>query len=326
MFFTGGTISMRFDPALGGAVPALSPGDILGMTGDLAALAQIETHDVARLPGPHMTPARMLDMAHRIAEVLRQPGITGAVVTHGTDTLEETACLVDLVLGSGKPVVFTGAMRSSSDLSWDGPANLRAALRVAADPACQGLGSVVVWNDRILAAADVTKTHTESVDTFQERDLGCLGLVDRDRILMQRRQPVRPPFSCERLEEAVEVVKLSAGSDGRMVGAAIGLGARGLVIEGLGRGNVPITALPEVLKAIDSGIPVVITSRCPRGRVLDTYAYEGAGRGLRQRGAILGGLLPGHKARIRLMLLIGAGKDREAIRTSFEECPANSSG
>jgi L-asparaginase len=120
------------------------------------------------------------------------------------------------------------------------------------------------------------------------------------------------------LEERVEIVKLAAGSDGRLIRLAVEHGARALVIEGLGRGNVPITALADVERAIQAGIPVVITSRCPRGRVLDTYAYEGAGRPLKRMGAILSGMIPSHKARIKLMLLLGAGADLEHIRASLE--------
>jgi L-asparaginase len=192
-------------------------------------------------------------------------------------------------------------------------------VRVAADPAARGLGVLVVMGDQLLAAVEATKTHTESVDTFQARDFGPVGIVDKDRIIVTRRRAAREHIAAQRIEERVEIVKLSAGSDGRMVEFAVQSGLRGLVIEGLGRGNAPVPAIDAVEVAVRSGIPVVLTTRCPRGRVLDTYAYTGAARQFKRQGAILGGMLPSHKARIKLMLLLGAGATIEEIRGAFEK-------
>lgn len=319
LIFTGGTISMRIDPLTGGAIPALSGEEILGLVPGLESIADFELTDFGRWPGPHVTPLRMLELAELVRERLADDHVTGVVITHGTDTLEETACLLDLVIDSEKPVVLVGAMRNSSELSWDGPANLRSAIRVAADPATRGLGTLVVFDDQILAAAEATKTHTESTDTFQSRDFGPLGIVDKDRILVTRRPVPHRRIVTDRLEERVDLLKIYAGADGRFIDHAIDDGARGLVIEGLGRGNVTVAAVPAIQRAIEAGIPVVITSRCPRGRVLDTYGYEGGGRQLRRLGAILGGLVPSHKARIRLMLALGAGWEVARIREMFED-------
>ncbi len=265
------------------------------------------------------TPPRMMELVRAVKEKIAEESITGVVVTHGTDTLEETAYLLDLLLNEEKPIVFVGAMRNSSELSWDGPGNLRSAVRVAIDPQSRGLGVIVAMNDQLIAAAEATKTHTESTDTFQSRDFGPLGIVDKDRVIVTRRPFEREHIVTDRIEERVDVIKMFAGADGRFVNFAIDDGGRGLVIEGLGRGNVPVAALPAIERAINAGIPVVIASRCPRGRVLDTYAYEGAGRQLRKMGAILGGMLPGQKARIKLMLELGGGWSVEQIRTSFEK-------
>lgn len=318
IFFTGGTISMQIDPRTGGAVPALSGAEIIARVPGLSEIAEIVINDFARLPGPHVTPDVMLRLALELRSCLEDDEISGALVTHGTDTLEETAYLLDLLLESEKPVVLVGAMRNSSELSWDGPGNLRSALRVASDPQARSLGVLVVMNDQVLAARDATKTHTEATDTFQGRDFGPLGIVDKDRIIISRSPAARETIATDRLEQRVEIIKIPAGGDGRLIDFAVGDGARGLVIEGLGRGNVTVAALPAVGRAIESGIPVVITSRCPRGRILDTYAYEGAGRDLRRMGAILGGMLPSHKARIKLMAALGAGWSVERIRESFE--------
>lgn len=318
MIFTGGTISMRVDPLTGGAIPALSGAEILALVPGIEAIADYDLTDFARWPGPHVTPPRMLDLAHLIQSKLADQTIDGLVITHGTDTLEETAFLLDHLIDSDKPVLLVGAMRNSSELSWDGPANLRAAIRVAADPATRGLGVLVVFNDQIIAAAEATKTHTESTDTFQSRDFGPLGLIDKDRLIVTRRPLHRIHIPTDQLEERVDIIKSYAGADGRFIDHALNDGARGLVIEALGRGNVTVAALPAIQRAIDAGLPVVITSRCPRGRVLDTYGYEGGGRQLTRMGAILGGMLPSHKARLRLMLALGAGWERERIREIFE--------
>mgnify|MGYP002784193822 FL=1 len=297
----------------------LSGEEIIAQVPGLNDLAEFELINFDRLPGPHWTPQRMLELARAVEQTLRDDAIVGAVVTHGTDTLEETAYFLDLLLGVSKPVVFIGAMRTSSELSWDGPENLAAAVRVAIDPAARSLGVVVAMNSQIISAAEATKTHTESTDTFQSRDFGALGFVDKDRVIVMRHPYEREHIAAEKVESRVEIIKMFAGADGRFIDFAVGDGARGLVIEGLGRGNVTIPAMAAVQRAIDAGLPVVITSRCPRGRVLDTYAYEGAGKPLRRAGAILGGMLPSHKARIKLMLALGAGWSVERIRESFEK-------
>jgi L-asparaginase len=319
LFFTGGTISMRVDPATGGAIPALTGEQILALVPGLHDIADFDLTDFALLPGPHMTPPKMMQLARAVQTKLDDISIAGAVITHGTDTLEETAYLLDLVIASSKPVVFVGAMRNSSELSWDGPGNLRSAVRVAADVQARECGVMVVMNDQLIAAAEAIKTHTESTDTFQSRDSGALGMVDKDRIIVTRRLARREHIPADSIEEQVDLIKLSAGSDGKFIDFAVQSGARGLIIEALGRGNVPVAALPAIQRAIEAGLPVVIASRCWRGRVLDTYGYEGAGKQLKRMGAMLSGLLPGHKARIKLMLLLGANCSLEKIRASFEQ-------
>src|SRR5262245_2664836 len=319
IFFTGGTISMRMDPITGGAIPALTGKEIIALVPGLESIADFDLIDFALLPGPHMTPERMMELAEAVKKKLSDDKISGAVITHGTDTLEETAFMLDLLLEETKPVVFVGAMRHSTELSWDGPGNMRSAVRVAIDEQARNLGVLVVMDSQILSAQDATKTHTESTDTFQSRDFGPLGIVDKDRVIVMRRPLHRAHIATDRIEEQVYVIKIYAGADGRFIDFAIDSGARGLVIEGLGRGNVTVASLPAIARAVQTGIPVVISSRCPRGRVLDTYAYEGAGRQLRKMGVILGGMMPSHKARIMIMLALGAGESVDEIRRRFEQ-------
>src|SRR5262249_17297875 len=202
---------------------------------------------------------------------------------------------------------------------WDGPENLRSAIRVAIDSQSRDLGVIVAMNEQLIAASEATKTHTESTDTFQSRDFGAIGFVDKDRVIVMRRPFDREYIVTENVEDRVDVIKMFAGADGRFIDYAIDDSAQGLVIEGLGRGNVTVAALPAIGRAINKGIPVVITSRCPRGRVLDTYAYEGAGKQLTRMGAMLGGILTAHKARVKLMLMLGAEWSMDKIRESFEK-------
>jgi L-asparaginase len=317
-FFTGGTISMRIDPLSGGAIPALSGEEIIAQVPGLEQIAEFDLINFARLPGPHVTPPIMMELARAVEEKLADQQIVGAVITHGTDTLEETAYLLDLAINHEKPIVLVGAMRNSSELSWDGPENLRSAVRIAIDEQARELGVIVAMNSQLISATEAMKTHTESTDTFQSRDFGPLGFVDKDRVIVMRRPCRREHIPADKIEERVDLLKMFAGADARFINYALDDGARGLVIEALGRGNVTVAALTAIERAIKAGIPVVITSRCPRGRVLDTYAYEGAGRQLKKMGAILGGMLSSHKARIKLMLALGAGWSGEQIRESFE--------
>jgi L-asparaginase len=318
IFFTGGTISMSIDPTMGGASPALSGEEIVAQVIGLKEIADFEIINFARLPGPHVTPSIMLELAHAVRLVLQRENIDGVVITHGTDTLDETAYFLDLILQTVKPVVFVGAMRNSSELSWDGPANLIAAVRVATTVEARGLGVLVAMSEEIIAAREVIKTHTESVDTFQSRDYGPIGLIDKDRIIIARRTTDQEYIETDNIELAVETIKMVSGGDGKFIDYAIAQGVRGLVLEAFGRGNVPPGYLGAIDRAAKTGIPILLTSRCSRGRTLDAYAYEGAGKTLTRLGVILGGVLPSHKARIKLILALGAGWSTDRIRQSFE--------
>jgi L-asparaginase len=322
--FTGGTISMKVDPVSGGAVPALSGREILAMTPDIECVVAPEVMDFARLAGPHMTPDHAWRLSEALAAALAaDTDIAGVVVTHGTDTLEESAFLVDLRWTDSRPVVFTGAMRNSSEVGFDGPRNLLAAARVAADAGARDQGVLIVLNDTVHAAADAVKTDTQAVETYASPVFGALGLVEPDGIFWRRRiAPDRrftlPGFP---LEPRVELIPAAAGTSGLLIDCAREAGAaRGIVISGTGRGNVPPSMIPAIQRAIDAGLPVVMASRCAHGRILDTYAYEGAGRDLRRRGVLFAGVLPPHKARIKLMIVLGACPDDPArVRALMEQ-------
>jgi L-asparaginase len=318
LLFTGGTISMRHDPSLGGAVPSLSAGEIVAATRGIEEVAEVEVEEWGAFPGPHMTAARMWSLRSRIAELLERRDVEAVVVTHGTDTLEETAYLTARSVAPEKPVVFTGAMRTASDLGWDGPANLLDAVRVAASEDSRGYGAMVVMGGRIFTGLDVTKAHTHMLDAFESPGLGPLGVVDDGTVIFRRAVAAPSPLlEPERLGEPVDIVMAWAGGDARLL-VASRREALGVVVAAMGRGNVPPAMVGGIERWIDEGKPVVVASRAGRGRVGQTYGYPGGGRRLAALGAIFAGARRPQQARIDLMLGLGEGRSAEGLREIFE--------
>ncbi len=317
MVFTGGTISMRVVPGRG-VVPARSGAEILALVPGVARYAQAHVEDFDRLPGPHWTPERMLELSRFLDERLATNRYQGAVVTHGTDTLEETAYLLELTLRRDQPVVVTGAMKTPDDPTWDGAANLLGSIRCAGTGEARGHGVLVLLDGKIHAGREVVKMHTEAPDAFESPHGGPLGLVDHDSVHLDRAPGVRERIPVERIEPRVDLVAAAAGSDGRCLRHAVASGARGIVLQALGRGNVPPPMLAEVRSAVRDGVTVVVASRCPAGTTAPVYGYEGGGFTLHEAGAVFGGELPPSKARIKLMVLLGSGADTAGILESFE--------
>jgi L-asparaginase len=310
---TGGTIASRYDPALGRTVASQRAEDLLRMLPQVEKVAELEVENFATIPSFDMSVAFAFDLARRIERVLARSDVAGVVITHGTDTMEETSYLADLLVHSDKPAVFTGAQRAHDDPNSDGPPNLLNALRVAASPSARGLGAVVCFNGTVHAARDVTKTHASAVETFQSYERGAVGEVDGDHVVIHRRPVLRRSFRVERLEERVELVRLALGSDLWMTEAAIERGVAGLVIEGFGRGNGPTRLTALVRRAVDAGIPVLITSRCAMGRVEPIYGGGGGGRDLADAGGIFAGDLKGPKTRLLLMVLLSNAETRQHL-------------
>lgn len=316
--FTGGTISMKFDAVAGGAVPALGIEEILGAARGIDAIATLRAEEFGRFPGPHMSVSREWMLRNRLAALVADPGVDGVVVTHGTDTIEESAYLSTRSIATDKPIVFTGAMRNASELSWDGPANLADAVRVAASADARGYGTLVVLNGRVFSALDVTKAHTHLLDAFESPGLGPVGVVD-DGVVVFRRMlpPPLPVLSPPALAEPVDIILAYSGADGRLVDRSRET-ARGVVVAALGRGNVPPSMAEALGRCVMGGVPVVVASRAPRGRVGQTYGYEGGGRHLARLGAIFTGARRPQQARIDLMLALGAGLTGEALQAVFD--------
>lgn len=319
ILFTGGTIAMRNDPDGTGAVPSLTSSEILNATRGINAVTGVETEEWGVFPGPHMTVERMWALRNRIREHIARPEVTGVVVTHGTDTLEESAYLVARSLPAEKPVVFTGAMRTVSDLGWDGPANLLEAVRVAASPETRGFGAMVVISGQIFAALDATKTNTHLLDAFESPGFGPLGVLDEGELIVHREMPPMPAIvSPAELATPVDIIFVAAGSDARLLDASRQV-ARGVVIAAMGRGNVPPALVPAIERWIADDKPVVLTSRTQGGRVGNTYGYAGGGRRLEEIGVIFGGSRRAQQARIDLMLALGDGMSMERMRDLFRD-------
>jgi L-asparaginase len=317
VLFTGGTISMRVDPGTKAAVPAMSGEEIVARVHGLRKEARLTLEDYARLPGPHVTPPWMWDLRGRVAEVLADPAVDGVVITHGTDTLEETAFLLDLTLDSDKPVVLCGAMRTVSDPGWDGPANLMTAVRSAVHPDGGGRGVLVAVGEQVHAAAEATKWHTQSLGAFRSTR-GPLAVLDRGQVVFQRPASRVAPVPARHLVPEVDLHTMAAGVDDALLRASLARGARGLVVAATGAGNVPPATVPALRDALAASVPVVLVSRCAEGRVAPVYGYEGGGQMLRELGVIFGQDLPGAKARIKLMVALGATSDSSEIRRLFE--------
>ncbi|MGC5017713.1 asparaginase [Micromonospora sp. DT47] len=321
LFTLGGTIAMAgVGPGERPVVTRLTGADLVAAVPGLAGLgAPLDVRDALAVPSADLSYRRLIDVVAAAAQAVTD-GATGVVVTQGTDTLEETAFLADLIWPHAAPLVFTGAMRNPTLAGADGPANLLAAARVAASPDARDLGVLVAVNDQIHAARWVRKTHSTSTATFASPNAGPLGHLVEGRVRLLTRPPRRPalpPVDPARLDATrVALHTVTLDDDGWQLD---GLAERrhGLVVAGFGVGHVP-SALAPVLSALAEGIPVVLTSRTGAGAVLrHTYGAVGSETDLQRRGLLNGGLLDPYKALVLLRLLLAAGADRDAIAEAF---------
>jgi len=312
----GGTITMVPD-AGGGITPQLGAAELVASIPELAKVAQIEARSPMRLPSPSLSLANLVDVAREVEEGFRQ-GVDGAVVIQGTDTLEESAFLLDLLVPGDKPVVVTGAMRGADAPGADGPANLLAAALVATSQEARGQGVFVVLNYDIHAARFVQKMHTTHPSAFESPLTGPLGVVAEGRPRFYTRVDRKPclPIALG-APPPVPLIRIAMGSEGRFLNALPDLGYKGLVVEGLGAGHVPAD-MAAVMGEISARIPVALASRCAAGPVFtSTYGYPGGEIDLVRRGLIPSGFLTGLKARLLLGLALRSDGDHAKVREAF---------
>ncbi|HDA6829176.1 TPA: asparaginase [Staphylococcus aureus] len=313
---TGGTISMSQDQSNKVVTNDINP---ISMHQDVInQYAQIDELNPFNVPSPHMTIQHVKQLKDIILEAVTNKYYDGFVITHGTDTLEETAFLLDLILGIEQPVVITGAMRSSNEIGSDGLYNYISAIRVASDEKARHKGVMVVFNDEIHTARNVTKTHTSNTNTFQSPNHGPLGVLTKDRVQFHHM-----PYSQQALENVndklnVPLVKAYMGMPGDIFSFYSREGIDGMVIEALGQGNIPPSALEGIQQLVSLNIPIVLVSRSFNGIVSPTYAYDGGGYQLAQQGFIFSNGLNGPKARLKLLVALSNNLDKAEIKSYFE--------
>ncbi|HDG1194221.1 TPA: asparaginase [Staphylococcus aureus] len=313
---TGGTISMSQDQSNKVVTNDINP---ISLHQDVInQYAQIDELNPFNVPSPHMTIQHVKQLKDIILEAVTNKYYDGFVITHGTDTLEETAFLLDLILGIEQPVVITGAMRSSNEIGSDGLYNYISAIRVASDEKARHKGVMVVFNDEIHTARNVTKTHTSNTNTFQSPNHGPLGVLTKDRVQFHH-MPYRQQ-ALENVNEKLNVplVKAYMGLPGDIFSFYSREGIDGMVIEALGQGNIPPSALEGIQQLVSLNIPIVLVSRSFNGIVSPTYAYDGGGYQLAQQGFIFFNGLNGPKARLKLLVALSNNLDKAEIKSYFE--------
>ncbi len=318
IYFTGGTISMTHDSETFGVVPASKFPKLIEELKLVMPEVSIRLIYWSDLPSPHITPGQMYRLAKDIELMLEDPSILGAVVIHGTDVMEETSYMLELVVDSPKPIVVTGAMRYYGEPGYDGLRNIICSVKACLSPESRNMGTMILMADRILSPHEAIKVHSSSLNAFDSPGGGSVGFSEGGHISFIRRPCNTGSFKFKGIETKVDLVKLNTGDEGNFIRFSKENGARGIVLEGFGAGNIPSGAVSAVEQTIKQGIPVVLVTCCIQGGVYPIYAYPGGGKALLCKGIILGGRLNGPKARILLMLAIGSNLTMNEIKEIFK--------
>jgi L-asparaginase len=314
---TGGTIASRTE-ADGSRVARATGAELLG-TVSLARPVDLDVRDVLQVNSFAMTLGDLSTVRAAVRDALTGTDVTGIVVAHGTDTMEETAFLVDLGHDDPRPVVFTGAQRSVDSPQSDGPLNLRDAIAVAADPRARGQGVLITFDGLVFPARGTRKVETLASNAFANPDTGPVGRVAEGEVSLLAQVRRRPALDVSRLGSGrVDIVALYPGADAAALHAHVAEGATGLVLEATGLGNANPAVLAAVRALVGGGVTVVVSTRVAAGPVLGVYG-NGGGHDLMAAGAVPAGLLKPSQARILLLALLGAGASPDEVRTAF--CP-----
>lgn len=284
----------------------------------LPAEIELVVEDIFNVPSPHITPEHMMQLKKRIQKA-KAEGFGGVVITHGTDTLEETAYFLDVTIGDLLPIVITGAMRSSNELGSDGLYNFESAIRVAACPEAPGKGVLVVMNDEIHTARYVTKTHTTNVATFRTPTLGPIGIITKLHIRFMQQLTSATRIDIQETTGLIPIVKAYAGMHGDFISVLAESQIDGLVIEGLGAGNLPPQTMTALKRLMAKQIPVVLVSRCFNGIVEPIYSYEGGGKELQEMGVLFCNGINSQKARLKLLIANNSSLTAEERQAFLQE-------
>ena len=319
VFATGGTIAAKVDPETGGVVPALSGVDLIEAVPGVDRIARISVINFSNIDSSQMEPEIWGKLSRQLDKELADPEVVGAVVTHGTDTIAEAAFFLDVTLYSNKPVVLVGAMRDAGSLSADGPGNIYNAVLQACSPESKDWGVTVTLNQYINSAFDVVKSQTTNVQAFNSGEKGYLGYIQDGNIIKFRERGPRFTLPVPEQIPRVPYITTFAGDDGDLLRFAVESGARGVVVGGVGAGNVNSKVSDAIQYAIDKGVKVVITSQVFHGGVWPIYGDEGGGQCLQKAGCIFGGSLRGPKARLLLMLALSNENECSDICEYFSQ-------
>lgn len=302
---TGGTIASK-ETKNG----MLSSGELSGK--ELASLCQlpedidVKIVDFLQIPSMFMDFEKLIQLKNVIEKELMDPTVSGIVITHGTDTLEETAYFLDITIKDHRPIVVTGSQRSPHEIGTDVYSNLSNSILVAVNSLLVNVGTIVVFNERIYSAKYVKKVHASNLQGFESFGYGYLGIIDNEIVSIYQKPLRRENYQVQLKLPRVDIIKCYTGADGVLIDAAVNHGAKGIVLEGVGRGQVTPLMIATIQRAMDLGVAFVMTTSAEEGKVYPAYDYQGSAFDLKERGVILGSDYDSKKARIKLAVILAA--------------------
>lgn len=314
---TGGTIASKRNPETGLLSSGAMTGEELASMCDLPDDIHLTVESIFQIPSNQMNNTRLKELKNRIAELLTNEDVDGVVVTHGTDTLEETAYYLDLTLNNQKPVIVTGSQRGPSQLGSDAMNNIRQSVLAAANQQVKELGVVVLFNERLFSARYVQKVHASNVDGFASAGYGYLGTVDQDVVNIYQKPFVKESYEVTEDLPLVDIIPFHLGADDRFIKTSISTGAKGIVLEGSGRGHITSEMAQAIAEATEKGIVVVLTTRSREGEVRFAYDFEGSVYDLTNKGVLIGNDYDSKKARLKLAVLLATGATKKEIEMAF---------
>ncbi|MCG8544618.1 MAG: asparaginase [Alphaproteobacteria bacterium] len=321
---TGGTIASNYLASNAKLVASASADDLVATVPEIAEFAEIRSVEHSNITSDLMDTPTVVALGKRLRKVLAEDNVAGAVVTHGTATMEETSYFMDLTLDQEKPVVFTGAMRNLVERDADGPRNILYSAITAAHPESRNRGVLVCFNGEIHSARDAIKIHANQVNAYASRDGGPLGAVSKEGLIFFTRPERRLHIDVDHMKENVQLITMAQGANDLLVRACIAERVDGIVIDGVGAGNVNIPYFHAVCDALDAGIPVVIGHRMLGGTPYFAKGHDGSFRSMIERGAISAGYLSGIKARVLLMVALAYTQEQATLRDLFARVAAPS--
>lgn len=314
---TGGTISMEVNQA-GLATPTAGARELLNTISQMKDI-QVIDKEFKKIPSAHITIADLLKLKNLIE--VTQKDYDGIVITHGTDTMEETAYFLDMTLDMKVPVVLTGSQRNLSAISSDAQINILDAILVAADSRATEMGVLIAFGSEVVTAREATKVHRTKLETFKSLEFGPIATIDNRKVLWFRKPLIKDHYELGEIsDKVVDIITCYLGADSRNFYNSINDNVNGIILQSLGAGHVPEPVLDGINEAIKYSIPVILTSRPYMGRFLvDTYGFKGAEKYLKDIGVIFGGDLSSQKARLKLMVLLSNGYNHQQLKEAFEK-------